>query len=285
MTQYFKSLFFLAASLVLITFSSCDNEPLDNGLLETENQQVACQNAVQATVEAVGNLSNPGDADYEALCNALRQALVNQLEACGDPTGELQETINTLDCQGATNLTCEDATAATALAATAYNAEPNNATLCNAYKLALENEIELCGDPNGTLQNMITSLGSCDAGGGNSAGTLSVTTGTLNIVFTTSSAELNNGRIVVNGSRIGNGANYLIYFELIENETGVDVMQNFKLTVNGGEFFPNMDGFDDFTNTITVNANGIIQGSFGGIVTRNDGADLSLSQGTIDLVY
>ena len=62
-------------------------------------------------------------------------------------------------------------------------------------------------------------------------------------------------------------------------------MQNFKLTINGGEYFPNTSGFDDFTNNITVNSAGTLQGTFGGIISRTDGADLSLTQGVLDLAY
>ncbi|MBR9847304.1 MAG: hypothetical protein GYB35_14915, partial [Algicola sp.] len=155
--------------------------------------------------------------------------------------------------------------------------------LCNAYKAALQNQITVCGDPNGSLQNIIDSLGDCSSA--TSSGTLSVTTGTLNIQFIANSAVLNSGVVFVSGNNTEQGANYFIEFEVPEGTTGVDVMQNFKLTLNGGEYFPNTDGFDDFTNTITVNSNGVIQGTFGGIVTRLDGADLSLSQGICDLEY
>lgn len=283
MNQYLKSVTIFTFSIFFIAFVSCDNEPLDNGLIENENQQVTCQEATQATVVAVQNLTNATDANYEFLCNSLKTALRVQIASCGDPTGDLQTTIDSLDCED-TNSDCQNAEIATTAAETAFNNDSMNVTLCNAYKTALQNEIDTCGDNNGSLQAIIDGLGDCITGS-TSNGSLSVTAGTLNINFTTNNVELVPGMITVTGSNLENGANYLIYFELIENATGVDIMQNFKLTLNGGEYFPNTDGFDDFTNTIDVNSGGVIQGSFGGIVTRTDGADLSLSRGEIDLTY
>ena len=39
--------------------------------------------------------------------------------------------------------------------------DANYTELCNAYKDALENKIEVCGDPNGSVQNTIDGLGDC----------------------------------------------------------------------------------------------------------------------------
>ncbi|MGB5981594.1 MAG: hypothetical protein WBG46_05575 [Nonlabens sp.] len=179
---------------------------------------------------------------------------------------------------------CPTAQTASADAQTAYNQDNTNEGLCNALKIALQNEIDACGDASGNLQNQLDALGDCTTGS-SSSGTLSVRGGTFTLDFPINSAVLNSGTIVVTGSKQTQGANRFIYFELAENATGIDIMQNFKLTVNGREYFPNTSGFDDFTNEITVNSNGVLQGSFSGIVSSTDGADLSLTQGTLDLTY
>ena len=166
----------------------------------------------------------------------------------------------------------------------AYNTDTTDEVLCKAYKMALENEITTCGDSEGALQEIIDGLGNCTTASSN-AGDLSVTAGTLNIVFTTNSTVLESGVITVNGSNLDQGANYKIYFELEENTIGQDIMQNFKLTLNGSDFYPNTSGFDDFTNNITVNSGGMIKGTFGGLVSKSNGGDLNLSRGILDLAY
>ncbi len=179
---------------------------------------------------------------------------------------------------------CEIAQNATASAVAAYNNDTSNTSLCEAYSAALENEISECGDTNGTLQEMIDNLENCTTQ--TATGILKVTTGTLPIDFITRTATLSNGKILVNGSNTEQGADYHIYFEVTEGNTGTDVMENFLLTLNGGEYVPNTDGFDDFTSTVTLSSNGTIQGTFGGIVSRiSDGADLSLTQGQVDMTY
>ncbi len=50
-------------------------------------------------------------------------------------------------------------------------------------------------------------------------------------------------------------------------------------------FFPSTQGFEDFTSTITVNTDGTLTGSFGGVVTNADGGDLNISGGSINVSY
>lgn len=278
-----KKISFLISIFVLLTAFTCENEPLE-GDFETENEQ-SCTIAQQNTQNAALAFLEVTEDTYTELCVAYRNALQIQIQFCGDPDGTLQTQINSLgNCGDTTNPDpCETATTAANEAETAYDEDTSNTNLCNAYKAALQNQIAICGDPSGTIQAVIDSLGDCAVAA--TDGTLSVTAGTLNIQFIVNSAALNSGVVFVSGNNTEQGANYFIEFEVPEGTTGVDVMQNFKLTLNGGEYFPNTDGFDDFTSTITVNSNGVIQGTFGGIVTRTDGADLSLSQGIIDLTY
>ena len=62
---------------------------------------------------------------------------------------------------------CITAAQNTGTAATNFvNATDSNFTqLCNDYKTALESQIGLCGDPSGTLQQIIDGLGDCSGDG------------------------------------------------------------------------------------------------------------------------
>ncbi|MEY8847769.1 hypothetical protein AB9K26_03085 [Psychroserpens sp. XS_ASV72] len=279
-----KKLSLLFTLLVLLTAFTCENEPLE-GDFNLPNE-TTCAEAALNTQNAALAFLNVTEDNYTQLCTAYRNALQVQIQFCGDPNGTLQAQIESLgNCNDGTEPDdCATAVQASNAAETAFNnASADTYTqLCNAYKIALENQIAACGD-DGQIQSIINGLGDCTQA--SASGTLSVSAGTLNIQFITNSAVLNGGMVVVSGSNTEQGADYHIYFEVPEGTTGVDVMQNFVLTLNGSEFFPNNDGFDDFTNNITVNADGVIQGNFGGIVTREDGADLSLSQGIVDLTY
>ena len=116
-----------------------------------------------------------------------------------------------------------------------------------------------------------------------SNGDLRVTTGTLVIDFTTQSIETDNGVITVNGT--SSSGSYSIYFQVTEGETGTDVLQNFKLTLNETEYLPSTQGVEDFTSNTTVNSGNILQATFYGLVVNNDNGTLSLTQGVADLTY
>lgn len=162
---------------------------------------------------------------------------------------------------GSTN-TC-NAQVATDEAEAAYNENNTDEDLCNAYKEALENQIAECGDDNGSLQAILDDLGDCSLGAV-SSGTLSVFTGTLNIEFTQQDITFENEIISVEG--ISQGGNYMVSFQVTEGETGTDVLQNFVLTLNGTEYFPSTQGFEDFTSETTVSSGNVLQATFFGLV-------------------
>ncbi|WP_296311399.1 hypothetical protein [Winogradskyella sp. UBA3174] len=174
-----------------------------------------------------------------------------------------------------------DAEEATNDAAAAYNEDNTNEDLCNAYKAALQNQIAECGDDNGSLQTIIDDLGDCTTASAN--GTLVVTTGTLDIEFTQQTVSIDNDLITVEGTSAG--GSYMIYFQVTEGDTGTDVFQNFVLTLNGTEYFPSTQGFEDFTSSTSVSTGNVLQATFFGIVESAAGADLSLTQGAVDVTY
>jgi hypothetical protein len=56
---------------------------------------------------------------------------------------------------------CGTAENAATTAAAAYNNDTTNTSLCNAYKTALQNQINACGDVDGSIQTIIDGLGDC----------------------------------------------------------------------------------------------------------------------------
>ncbi|WP_290696246.1 lipocalin family protein [Lacinutrix sp.] len=56
---------------------------------------------------------------------------------------------------------CIEATSFASSAETAFNNDITNENLCNAYKSALQNQINSCGDNNGSIQALINGLGDC----------------------------------------------------------------------------------------------------------------------------
>ncbi|WP_431136578.1 hypothetical protein [Psychroserpens mesophilus] len=118
-----------------------------------------CETVTIAAAEAETAYNE--DLSNSTLCNAYLTALQIQLTVCGDANGNIQATINGLDC-GITNPdSCEIATIAADEAETAYNSDTTNFNLCNAYKIALQNKITACGDTNGNIQTVIDDLGDC----------------------------------------------------------------------------------------------------------------------------
>jgi hypothetical protein len=183
---------------------------------------------------------------------------------------------------------CEAAIVASTEAAAEFSAatDENYTSLCSDYKAALEAQIDACGDPDGELQAIIDGLGDCTQDPGqNVQGELSVTTGTFPVNFEVITVVVENGLIKVNGEDTSSFS-HKIYFEVAQGETGVDVMQNFQIELNGTVFYPYDEGSQfDFTSEIETNTDGTLIGSFYNVVTNEEGADMNLANGTIDLEY
>ena len=103
-------------------------------------------------------------ADYEAACNAYISALNTQRNFCGDVDGTIQAKIDAL---GNCELTCEQATANRVEAASQYTA----ATIgdfdekCAQYLSYLQEQIQFCGDADGSIQTEIDTLDCSDSDG------------------------------------------------------------------------------------------------------------------------
>lgn len=176
-----------------------------------------------------------------------------------------------------------DAQTATDEAEAAFNEADTNEDLCNAYKTALENQIAECGDNDGSLQAIIDDLGDCSFSNMGEPGSLVVTVGTLLVDFINQNISLQDGIIVVDATSAT--GNYTIYFEVVEGATGINTFQNFVISFNGTEFFPSTQGVDDFESETTVSSQGILIGTFNGLVESSGGADLTLTQGMVDVPF
>lgn len=277
-----KKLSTLCCLFVLLCAFTCEDEPLEDDFI---TGGTTCEEATLATVEAALNFISVNEDTYTQLCIAYRNALEAQIMACGDEDGSLQATVDALgDCTNTPVDDCETATETVATAELAFDdATPENYTqLCTAYTAALENQILQCGDDNGSIQSMIDALGDCTQEA--AAVEISLTAGTLPIEFDLVDVVIDGDILKVTGETSAPN-NYMIYFEVGQGQTGVDIINpTYELTLTS-VFFPSTQGFDDFTSNITVNETGVLTGTFGGIVTNAGGGDLSLTSGVINITY
>lgn len=94
---------------------------------------------------------------FETACEAYRQALMTQRDYCGDLDGSIQQMIDDL---GACQISCEMATTNRNEAEVQYN----TATMgefdekCAQYQLYLQEQINYCGDEDGSIQAEIDGL-------------------------------------------------------------------------------------------------------------------------------
>jgi hypothetical protein len=277
-----KRLITLLTCLVVFMFVSCEDEPLEG---DFTTGATTCEQAILNTTDAALNFLAVNVDTYTQLCSAYRNALEAQIQACGDPDGSLQVAVDALgDCTNSPLDDCDSATEAVDAAQSAFNTatDENYTNLCNAYKAALENQILQCGDDDGSIQSAIDDLGDCTQA--TPEVEISLTAGTLPIEFDLVEVVVNGDILQITGETTA-ANNYMIYFEVDQGTTGVDIINStFELSLTS-VFFPSTQGFDDFTSNITVNSTGTLTGTFFGIVTNADGGDLSLTSGMINITY
>ena len=276
----------LICCLILLSAFTCENEPLEGEF--GVDTSISCEIATQNLTTAGSNFvdSDTEDSNYTQLCLAYKVALQDQINACGDD-GTLQTIYDNLgDCGENTEPDdCEASTTAANNAETAFNnADDTNYTdLCNAYKAALQNKIDACGD-DGSVQAIINDLGDCSQ---SSEVEISLTAGTLPIEFDLINVVEEGGVLKITGKTSANGAsNYEIYFEVASGAIGVDIINStFYLTLTS-TFYPSTEPAPfNFVTNITTNYTDVLIGTFGGIVTNADGGDLSITSGVIDISY
>lgn len=276
---------FLLVSLILLVFAAgCDNEPLEIDLNDPSG--VSCEQATENALAAALAFLDVNDENYTELCNAYSNALQVQINSCGDPTGELQQQLDALgSCTNNPIDNCDSATEALSVAELLFNnaSDDDYTDACNAYKAALQTFIDLCGDPDGTAQQTIDDLGDCILTTNDVEITL--TAGTLPVEFDQVTVVEEGNLLKVTGETSATSNDYMVYFEVNLGDTGVDIINStFELTFIS-VYFPSTQGFEDFTSEITENSAGTLVGTFSGLMENNDGGDLSITSGVINITY
>lgn len=100
---------------------------------------------------------------FETACNAYSEALVLQQNYCGDVDGSIQDIIDSLDCA----FSCDMATANANEASSQFNTitAQTYITLCEQYAFYLQEQIQFCGDEDGSIQAIIDDLDCGDEDG------------------------------------------------------------------------------------------------------------------------
>ena len=183
--------------------------------------------------------------------------------------------------------TCEEVTAKTATAKTAFdNATASNLTeLCNAYKAALQKQINVCGDTSGALQAIITDLGDC---------TLPTTTGTLSMSLGSAPLVFNEITVTTVGTtrhvhgEVSNTTSYEIDFDVQIGQTGTNKINNFKIgrfSQNYTPLIPAVFG-NNWASNITVNSSTSVVGTFHGeLANESQTSAQDLLNGVVDIDF
>ena len=279
-----KKISFLFSLVILVFITGCDNEPLEFEL--NDPSAVSCEQAIENTTAAALAFLNVNEDNYTQLCTAYANALQVQINSCGDPSGELQQQLDALgSCTNNPIDNCDTATEALSVAQLIFDNAPDEdyTAACNGYKTALQNFIDLCGDPDGSAQQTIDDLGDCVLTTPDVE--ISLTAGTLPIEFDQVTVVEEGNLLKVTGETSSTSNDYMVYFEVNLGDTGTDIINpTFELTLIS-VYFPSTQGFEDFTSEITENTTGTLVGTFSGLMENNDGGDLSITSGVINISY
>lgn len=168
------------------------------------------------------------------------------------------------DDNNSNNLTCEEATEATIEAAEAYATatDENFVARCNAYRNALEDQIEACGDDTGVLQDIIDGL---DCTQPTTTGTLSMSLGSAPLEFDEITVTTTGSTRHVHGVKSTTDS-YEIDFDIEVGATGADVITNFELRLFSHTYTPVIPApfGNDWSSNITVNTDSSVVGTFHG---------------------
>jgi len=182
--------------------------------------------------------------------------------------------------------TCDEAIAASAAAAGAFDAatDENYVQLCNEYKDALEDQIDVCGDDSGDLQDIIDGL---DCTLPTTTGTISLSVGSAPLVFDMITVTTTGTTRHVHGE-ISNSTSYEIDFDVEVGQTGADKINNFEIRLLSQTYTPSIPavfGFD-WASNITVNSATSVVGTFEGeVVNESETSAQELHDGVIDIDF
>ncbi len=159
---------------------------------------------------------------------------------------------------------CDSLADDTDAARAAYlSAEPSNeVALCNAYKTALQNQIDDCGDESGDLQALVDGLNCTPS---TTTGTLSMNLGSAPLVFDEITVTTIGTTRHVHGEK-SNTTSYEINFDVEIGQTGANKINNFQLRLFSQTYTPLIPAAfgNEWTTNITVNSSTSIVGTFRG---------------------
>lgn len=127
--------------------------------LETQQASAVALAAYEATFSS--ELEYIESDDFINACNLYVDALEDQINICDDPDGSIQALIDDLNnCI----FPCEFAEQNSATAQTAFEAATlgNYIALCESYASYLQQQIDFCGDEDGSIQDIIDGLDCSD---------------------------------------------------------------------------------------------------------------------------
>lgn len=181
---------------------------------------------------------------------------------------------------------CESLVEATDAAQAAYlTATPSNQVArCNAYKTALQNEINGCGDESGDLQNLIDGL-NCTAS--TTTGTLSMNLGSAPLVFDEITVTTTGTTRHIHGEK-SNTTSYEIDFDVEVGQTGANKINNFQLRVFSHTYTPMIPSAfgNDWASNITVNSSTSVVGTFHGELESATATNIQdLLSGVINITF
>jgi len=129
---------------------------------DTEMEAQAALIAYEATFDS--GLDFIVSAEFETACNAYSMALTRQRNFCGDGDNSIQ---NLIDALGTCQITCQQATDNRMEAETQYNGATigNFDENCAQYIFYLQEQIQFCGDRDGSIQAEIDMLDCSDDDG------------------------------------------------------------------------------------------------------------------------
>lgn len=236
-----KKIFMLGLFAILFMAINCDNEPYEGEIIV---EDTSCIEAIETTEIAALNFLNGTQENFSDLCLTYKEALLNQIEVCGDDDGSLQLLADSLGTCTEEIDVCEEAIAATESARITYEsaADETIEDLCNAYKNALFYQIEVCGD-DGSLLSIIEELGSCEIEVVDVVGAWKLVSWNTDEL-----RDLNNDGIVTN--------NYLDDIDCYDNETiefNADATGTmFLRSIAEFTYTPTTDGEDFFTECTDI---------------------------------
>ena len=241
-----------------------------------------CFQAETAVNAALGAFNNATSENEEQLCLAYSNALAAQIAACGDSNGNIQATIDALNCGG----DCAAAQVATSEAQEIFNAvdplgEDAYTAACADYSMALQTQIAACGDADGSLNAIVLDLGDCSPP--EQDGPVQVTIGDVFTNFNTATVSISGSLLSVVATDIDTGDTFT--FDIVLQQTGTDVMQNTILTVGGIVHTPSVEAMTPFVNNITANDGTTIVGTFSGTFLNSDDDEVITTAGTINITY